>query len=207
MSRSKNSSSTSDMKRIVLVLLLIPLFLSASAQKGSEWRYYETTLQYVPMVLDLGLGALGAQTSAPVLDRALALGSTAIVVSLSVNALLKNVVKEERPDGSAFNSFPSGHTTLAFAGAELLRRHYGNAWGALGYSMAIGVGIGRVIHNRHWWWDCVAGAGIGIGSAALGSLCVKPIKQLFGLGDSNLTMVPSVDPVSGALCANICWTF
>ena len=128
-------------------------------------------------------------------------------MSLSVNALLKNVVKEERPDGSAFNSFPSGHTTLAFAGAELLRRHYGNAWGALGYSMAIGVGIGRVIHNRHWWWDCVAGAGIGIGSAALGSLCVKPIKQVFGLEDSNLTMVPAVDPVSGALCANICWTF
>lgn len=73
--------------------------------------------------------------------------------------------------------------------------------------MAIGVGIGRVIHNRHWWWDCVVGAGIGIGSAALGSLCVKPIKQLFGLEDSNLTMVPAVDPVSGALCANIFWTF
>lgn len=194
-------------KAILILVAFLTIFHSASAQIRSEWCYYETSLQYVPLVMSVGLQYLGADTRTVLLDRAIAMASTAAIVSVSVNAILKNVVKEERPDGSAFNSFPSGHTTLAFAGAELLRRQYGNAWGGLGYAMAFAVGAGRVIHNRHWWWDCVAGAGIGIGSAYLGTLSVKPIKRLFGLGESSLTLNPTVDPVSGVLCANLTWRF
>jgi membrane-associated phospholipid phosphatase len=46
--------------------------------------------------------------------------STAIVVPT------KKLTHQERPDGSNNQSFPSGHTALAFASAEFLRREYWN---------------------------------------------------------------------------------
>lgn len=53
--------------------------------------------------------------------------------------VLKSVTKVERPDGSARNSFPSGHTAMAFMGAELLRREFWEVspWiGVAGYVVA-----------------------------------------------------------------------
>lgn len=83
---------------------------------------------------------------------------------------LKWTIDEVRPDGSAHNSFPSGHTAAVFAGAELIRMEYGWGWGALFYANAAFVGTMRVVHKRHWWWDAAAGAVLGIGSAHLGKL-------------------------------------
>ena len=63
------------------------------------------------------------------------------------------------------NSFPSGHTYMAFAGAELLRKEYGSdyPWRAIaGYTIATLVGLMRVRNNRHWVGDVLAGAGLGI---------------------------------------------
>lgn len=71
----------------------------------------------------------------------------------------------QRPDGSAFNSFPSGHTATAFVGAEVLRREYWHVspWiGITGYAVAAGTGFLRMYNNRHWLTDVLAGAGIGI---------------------------------------------
>lgn len=78
---------------------------------------------------------------------------------------MKNITKVERPDGSARNSFPSGHTATAFMGAELLRREYWDVspWiGVAGYAIAAGTGFFRMYNNRHWLTDVIAGAGIGI---------------------------------------------
>lgn len=41
---------------------------------------------------------------------------------------LKMSAKSERPDHSARNSFPSGHTATAFMGAQLLHNEYGEAY-------------------------------------------------------------------------------
>lgn len=75
-----------------------------------------------------------------------------------------------RPDGSNYNSFPSGHTFVAFAGAELLRREFGDEypWIAVaGYMVATAVALMRVYNNRHWVGDVMAGAGIGLLSVTL----------------------------------------
>lgn len=59
----------------------------------------------------------------------------------------------------------SGHTATAFMGAELLRREFWGVspWiGITGYAVAAGTGAFRMVNNRHWFTDVVAGVGIGI---------------------------------------------
>jgi membrane-associated phospholipid phosphatase len=91
-------------------------------------------------------------------------GTSAALMGVTV-LVLKNATRVERPNGSARNSFPSGHTAMAFMGAELLRREYWEVspWiGVAGYAVAAGTGFFRMYNNRHWLTDVLAGAGIGI---------------------------------------------
>ena len=77
----------------------------------------------------------------------------------------KIAIGRERPDKFDNQSFPSGHTTIAFVAAEFLHQEYKNksVWISIGgYSAATFVGIARVYNNKHWVSDVVAGAGIGI---------------------------------------------
>jgi PAP2 superfamily len=89
-------------------------------------------------------------------DLALALGRTWLLTGA-----LKISVDETRPDGGA-HSFPSGHTSMAFAGAEFLRKQYGWRWGAPAYVAASFVGWSRVEARRHYTQDVLAGALIGM---------------------------------------------
>jgi membrane-associated phospholipid phosphatase len=63
-------------------------------------------------------------------------------------------------------SFPSGHTTAAFAVAGSIATHYDRLWiKGLSYSVAGLVGYSRMVHDAHWLSDVTAGAFIGIGVA------------------------------------------
>lgn len=168
----------------VIAVLLVLACAQVHAQSRDN-AFAETYYQYAPMALDLGLAFTGVQARDGFVDRAITLGIACVTESLIVNALLKNVVREERPDGSAFNSFPSGHTGAAFVGAELVRQQYGWGWGAGAYAIAAGVGVARVCHQRHWWWDTLAGAGCGILSANIGNWLLEPAKDLFGIRTSD----------------------
>lgn len=120
--------------------------------------------QYAPMVATYGLNACGIKGKHDYVDLTIILG-TAYVLMGSTVYVIKNSTKVERPDRSAKNSFPSGHTATAFIGAELLRREYWDVspWiGVAGYAVAAGTGFFRMYNNRHWLTDVIAGAGIGI---------------------------------------------
>lgn len=83
---------------------------------------------------------------------------------------LKAVVKEERPDHSDDNSFPSGHAAMAFAAARSIDKEFRkeSIWIPIaGYAAATAVGVERVVNDRHHWYDVVAGAAVGFGSAEL----------------------------------------
>jgi hypothetical protein len=78
-----------------------------------------------------------------------------------VTEALKLTIDEQRPDGGD-HSFPSGHSALAFMGAEAIRDHYGWAWGAPAYGLATWTGYTRVRADKHYWHDVMAGGLIGV---------------------------------------------
>ena len=120
--------------------------------------------QYVPMAATYGLNLCDVKGKHGYGDLTIILGTAYALMGVTVN-VTKNLTKVERPDGSARNSFPSGHTATAFMGAELLRREYWNVspWiGIAGYAVAAGTGFFRIYNNRHWLTDVLAGAGVGI---------------------------------------------
>lgn len=102
---------------------------------------------------------------------------------------LKAITKEERPDFSGNDSFPSGHTAIAFASAEFLRQEYKDTpWiGYAGYAVATGTGILRMYNNKHWFGDVIAGAGFGIASAKLSYFLYD---KIFIKNGWNFTLTP-----------------
>jgi membrane-associated phospholipid phosphatase len=85
----------------------------------------------------------------------------AAVVNFSYTEVLKVTVRRERPDGSDNKSFPSGHTSNAFALATVAERHYGWKVGVPAYVVAGLVGASRIEQDKHWLSDVVAGATLG----------------------------------------------
>jgi len=61
------------------------------------------------------------------------------------------------------SSFPSGHTTVAFAAATVFAMEYKNhpLIPILSYSAATLIGLSRITENVHWITDVVAGAALG----------------------------------------------
>ncbi|MBO4965346.1 MAG: phosphatase PAP2 family protein [Muribaculaceae bacterium] len=87
------------------------------------------------------------------------------VTAAGATYMLKYTVNERRPDRSDSHSFPSGHTTVAFATATFLQRRYGWKVGVPAYALSVYVGWGRCFSKKHHWWDVLAGAAIGTASA------------------------------------------
>ncbi|WP_221791857.1 phosphatase PAP2 family protein [Aquisediminimonas sediminicola] len=102
---------------------------------------------------------------------------------------LKATIHETRPDGSNRRSFPSGHTSVAFAAAASLYERQGPQAGVAAFTIASLVGVARVKADKHHWYDCVAGAAIGISSGLL--ITHKP--------NRNVAIVPYMDSKGGGL--------
>ena len=121
-------------------------------------------MPYFPALAVYGLNIAGVKGKHDFVDRTIILASSA-VITLATIQILKTATHNLRPDGSAYNSWPSGHTATAFACAEFLHQEYKDksVWISVsGYTLATSVGVLRVYNNRHWLTDVVAGAGFGI---------------------------------------------
>ena len=98
--------------------------------------------------------------------------SNALTLAFSAGFVktLKLSIDESRPDGNGDDSFPSGHSSLAFVGATVLHREFGHhsPWISVGgYTAATAAQLLRLKHNRHWAHDTFIGAGIGVVSTNL----------------------------------------
>lgn len=146
---------------------LVTLNRSTRNEIKEDHPYFSTHidnyLQFSPAVALIGLNLLDIKGKNTIINETYTYGISSFLL-LGIVQGTKHFVKEQRPDGSAFNSFPSGHTATAFAAAELLRTEYWDRspWiGIAGYAAATSVGILRVYNNRHWASDVLAGAAIG----------------------------------------------
>ena len=93
-----------------------------------------------------------------------------LLSTFTVTYALKYGIDKTRPNGDCCESFPSGHTSIAFSGATFLDKRYGHKIGIPAYIMASFVGYSRVYAEKHYWEDVFAGAAIGYG---LTLLCTK----------------------------------
>ena len=126
-------------------------------------------LQYSSAFLVYGLNAVGIKGKHDFVDRSMIFFMANLIMGIPVNGL-KKITNSKRPDGVGFTSFPSGHTAVSFVGAEFLRREYMDRspwYGVAGYLLAGTTGTLRMLNNRHWFRDVMAGAGIGILSTEL----------------------------------------
>lgn len=137
--------------------------------------------QWAPAASVYALNAFGVEGKSSLRDRSVVLATSYAIMATTVFGL-KSITKIERPDGSSNNSFPSGHTATAFAGAEFLYQEYKDEsvwYGIAGYAVATGTGLFRIYNNKHWLTDVAAGAGIGILSTKIAYWMAPYITKTF----------------------------
>lgn len=178
-------------------VLLLPFDRSLAVQMQEQGTQSNQFLRHVATGFRVmgGVGALATGGSLYAIGR---LGHHAGVADLglhsleaiAVGSLATNVVKglagrarpyvvgDTIPDnfqftrgfrkGTSYASFPSGHTTVAFALASTLTAETSRWWpkskwlvASLAYSSATLVGVSRMYNDSHWASDVIVGAAIG----------------------------------------------
>lgn len=159
--------------------------------RGDHRFHIDDYAQYLPIASNVGLGFVGVPARHPFRER-FVVSATGYVTMQTIVWVTKYFVNEKRPDSNARNSFPSGHTAMAFVGAEMIRKEYGNAWGAGAYVFASGIGFMRTYNDRHWLNDVIGGAGVGIMAANI-AYWVLPLERKILRWDSEsaeMSIVP-----------------
>ena len=91
---------------------------------------------------------------------------------------LKQIVKERRPDGSDFQSFPSDTTALSASGSSYLWGRYGWSYGLPAFFATQFVSYSRVQAKQHHWYDTLASSAI---AAGYGYAVTTPFKKRYGV--------------------------
>jgi membrane-associated phospholipid phosphatase len=116
------------------------------------------------------------------------MGATTLA-TLTLKRAFDSTAWGTRPNGGQ-NSFPSGHTSSACAGAAFIGQRYGWAYGAAAMLPAAFVGYSRVDENMHHWRDVAAGCALGVGFSML---FVHPEEK------RAISIIPEIGPHSFSL--------
>lgn len=154
----------------------------ACARNEKSWDHASSYGRDALVLLALGLPAANGDWTGD-----LQAGGS-IGAAFLVTAGLKEAIPEWRPDRSDRKSFPSGHTSSAFAASATLQNRYGWQIGLPAQAVAAFVGVSRVEARKHKWHDVIAGAAIGETSGFLitsrrnAAVQVVPWGDLHGAG-------------------------
>lgn len=129
---------------------------------GDASRWGDWMGQMVPNALYVGGMTIASRYGDPKAhDRAIGMFK-ATAYSVSVTTVLKYAIQEPRPnDHSTRNSFPSGHTTTAFAFSGYVAGEHGWGWGSAALLLSTFTAYSRINDNMHRVHDVTAGATIG----------------------------------------------
>lgn len=94
---------------------------------------------------------------------------------------LKNIVREKRPDGSDYHSFPSGTTALAASGSAFLWGRYGWEFGLPAAGLTSFVSYSRTQARQHRWYDTLASSAIATGYSLI---LTTPFKRKYNIETS-----------------------
>lgn len=122
---------------------------------------------------------------------------------------IKSIADRERPNGEDRESFPSGHTSQAFAAARIVHDNLAlydnlsedskNVLNVTAYSMAVGTAWARMEAQRHYPTDVLVGA-------AFGNFMATFFNEAF-LNESNMRMNVGIDPDVDVLMVSLNWRF
>ena len=153
------ASTTSDV--FVYILAALPV-ANATLVAGAEHERWDIAWRLV--VLD-------AETMFTATLAAVSLQHITARQRPFVQECAANPTLSDCATGSKYQSFPSGHTTLAFTAVALECFHHGyldtvhTGWGAAACPVTIAVatvtGVLRIMADRHWATDVLAGALLG----------------------------------------------
>jgi len=136
-----------------------------------NWQYsgsLDDYIQYAPLAATYALNAAGIKGKNNFGNRTAIFVKAVLLREIFVSTL-KITTGVTRPSGGK-HSFPSGHTSFAFAMAHFMSREYNHRskwYSVAAYATATSVGVMRITRNAHWISDVVAGAGFGILSTEL----------------------------------------
>ncbi|WP_345954685.1 phosphatase PAP2 family protein [Mucilaginibacter sp. PAMB04168] len=143
--------------------------------------------QFAPVVAVYALNLAGVPGKNRFIDRTILYAMSEAIRAGTVS-VLKHTSDRLRPNSGDRLSFPSGHSSTAFAAAEFMAQEYGELspwYGVVGYSFATATAILRVYNNDHWFSDIIAGAGFGILSTKAAYLLYPIIRNNFFRNDKD----------------------
>jgi len=121
-------------------------------------------IQYIPFVQVYIGDLVGLKAKNHWFDQTKNMAISSVATGVIVHSF-KRLIGKERPDGSSHHSFPSGHTSNSFVGSTALYYEFKDSnpfYAYSGFFVSTATGSLRVMNNRHWVSDVVAGAGIAI---------------------------------------------
>lgn len=143
------------------------------------WSATSNSVYWVPATVSIGHMIYGIIADDPNARRNGFQLLTSAIVSTAMSEIIKNAVNRQRPaetypDKIFVNSpvhgksFPSGHTSLAFATATTLSLEYKKWYVAVpAYLWAGSVAYSRMYEGCHYPSDILGGIAVGVGSAYL----------------------------------------
>lgn len=194
-----------------VVLMSLSFYSLSGAARGSlfdKYRIHEKILakvphdkrtnidnctQSAPLAITAALKLLGVQSKNDLLNSSI-LALKSFMISTSISRLIKYTVPMTRPSGNDTESFPSGHTVVAFTAATIMHLEFKDTspwYSVLGYSIATATGAMRMTNNKHWLPDVLAGASIGIAST---QLVYATHKYRWGKIPQNFVFIPTFSP-------------
>jgi membrane-associated phospholipid phosphatase len=148
------------MKNLPIRSATLAVALLLAQQTGASAKALTTAGTGVAIALPLIAGGISVYK-----DDWAGVGQLAVDTVATVGTVyaLKNIVRERRPDGSDWQSFPSDTTALGASGSSYLWARYGWQYGLPAFAASQFVSFTRVDAKKHHWYDTAASSLIAIG--------------------------------------------